>query len=182
MTKRAKLDIKRASNLFQKTEPPDAGVDPGHPSPDQAPEPAIASSPGPTSASTAVPSPVHVPPKKRYELLKLTALGGKWVYLSQMTDPERIRVLVEEFMKMHASKAALKENLSSNGVPGVYILGDFKGGLNPGEAFRWFARRLCHDGWEPFAADQSPPDTPAGSYRDTLFFRFEQAIEMGEEN
>ncbi|MBN2556945.1 MAG: hypothetical protein JXA97_13485 [Anaerolineales bacterium] len=188
MAKRVELDPNSMKGLFKRTEPePDAADKEPVPAAQDAVQKTVV--PDKQARETELPPATSPQPKrqgrksasrskpdssmKTYDLVRLMAVGGKWVYLTQITDPEPILVLLHEFKEDFAGKFATQASESPLGTLGFIALSDFILPLTAGDAFRWFATRLCHSGWKPFAAEQSSPDIPAHQYRDAIYFRLD---------
>jgi len=188
MAKRVELDPNSMKGLFKRTEPePEAaGAGAVAAAQDAEQEAAVPGKQPKETGSSPAPSPqpkrsgrkstprskpdAHM---KTYDLVRLMAVGGKWVYLTQITDSEPILALVKEFEDEFAGKFATQASESPLGTLGFIALSDFILPLTAGDAFRWFATQLCHSGWKPFAAEQSSPDIPAHQYRDAIYFRLD---------
>lgn len=162
--KRAKLDAKQVTNLFQKTEPDNGSAV------NQDEEFEVILEAETENRGIHVPGLIH----KSYELVKLTALAGQWIYISQMTAADTIEEFIKEFIETNPNCCSVDLSKTPDGTIGYFVLSDFRNRISAGDAFRWFAKVLCHSGWEPFAADQSPPNTDIEEYRDSLFLRIEK--------
>lgn len=186
MAKRAELDPNSVTNLFKRTEPDDEGK----PAPSPAKDDAAEESKVETKNAEAEPAAKAKTPRRKrttrkssaastnksgsqtsYDLVRLMAVGGKWVYLTQITDPEPILAMLEAFDEEFEGKYAVQKAESALGMVGYIALSNFEAPLTSGDAFRWFAAELAHSGWEPFFAEQSSPNIPAHQYRDAIYFR-----------
>jgi len=182
MAKRAELDPNSVKNLFSRTEtkkePADEQTD-GTPAEEKettknTPAEKKAAKPKTSSRKTTRGAKDNPPTGKTYDLIRLMAVGGKWVYLTQITDPAPILTLLDEFENTFTGKYIMQKVESPLGMVGYIALSGFEHPLTAGDAFRWFAAELAHSGWEPFFAEQSPPNIPVQQYRDALTFRLEQ--------
>jgi len=186
MAKRAELDPNSVSNLFKRTErakeempasspPKDEAVEEVKVEANSAVEEPAAEEKTPrrkrTPRKTAASAKNKPESKTSYDLVRLMAVGGKWVYLTQITDPEPILSMLEAFDEEFEGKYSVQKPESALGMVGYIALSNFEAPLTSGDAFRWFAAELAHSGWEPFFAEQSSPNIPVNQYRDAIYFR-----------